>query len=431
MDDAIKKYLSSKDEEILFIYGIKKSGKSEYIKSQIKGRKERLLYYSFHNTSEKENAKLLKERISLMLDLYLNTDSTEAILTELSNARERYIVVFEDVQHLIKFTSLEIVNTLRKLTRIHRLIISSSDEETYENLDKFDFIYSIEKKSAKYYESFEPLRNLQPIKQLQFYLTFGSSDFVIKKIDPEESLKRNVRALLIEKESLIREYIEHELFEDLGKKSYAFLILSILKDDRMKYGDLVEKTGQKYNGLLDKQLNILSSLGLVKKSYPINKKVDRKKVLYEISDNLLRFYFRFIYPHSDLVEIIGSKAFYERFIEKDLDNYFKKSLRTVLYDYLEKLSLDGKTGSISLIGRYYISDDQEEEIALITENSHRIYSLFYGMRVDDEMLLKEKKRIKEITGGKAEAGLLSTNGFTFQSDGFTYISLKDIFSLKG
>ena len=293
------------------------------------------------------------------------------------------------------------------------------------------FFLSIEKHPAKYYESFELLKSLPYAKQLQFYLVFGYSEFVTLKIDPEESLKRNVRNLLLSNDSIISEYIEHELFEDLGKKSYAFLILSILKDGRMKYSDLVEATGQKYNGLLDKQLNILIDLGLVKKSYPINKKIDRKKVLYEIDDNLLRFYFRFIYPNKDLVEMIGSKAYYEKYIEKELDDYLKLSLRTILTDYLEKASLDGKfSSSISIIGRYFIDDENEEQMAMITEQKHRIYSIFYDKRVDDEMLQKERKRIKDLTRGKAEIGLFSTNGFTFPSDGEAYISLKDIFSLK-
>ena len=289
----------------------------------------------------------------------------------------------------------------------------------------------MEKEVSKYYESFESLKALPYSKQLQFQLVFGSSEFVVSKIDSEESLKRNVRNLLLSSDSIISEYIEHELFEDLGKKSYAFLILSILKDRRMKYGDLVEETGQKYNGLLDKQLNILIDLGLIKKSYPINRKIDRKRVLYEINDNLLRFYFRFVYPNRDIIEIIGSKAFYEKYIEKELDDYFMGSLRTILADYLEKASLDGKDGnSMAIVGRYLTEDDEEEEIAIITETCHRIFSIFYDKRVDDEMLAKEKKKIKDKTKGKAEVGLFSTNGFTFPSDGRTYISLKDIFSLR-
>ena len=129
--------------------------------------------------------------------------------------------------------------------------------------------------------------------------------------------------------------------------------------------------------------------------------------------------------------MIGSKAYYEKYIEKELDDYLKLSLRTILTDYLEKASLDGKfSSSISIIGRYFIDDENEEQMAMITEQKHRIYSIFYDKRVDDEMLQKERKRIKDLTRGKAEVGLFSTNGFTFPSDGEAYISLKDIFSLK-
>ena len=429
MDDRVRKFLSSRDENILIVYGIRKSGKTSYMKNAIKGRKEKILYYQMKNTNERENFILLKARAENIVQP-VKADDMNSLFMEIAKQDERLIIIIENAEILFKF-SMKIADTLKNAAQKHRIVLTTSQTSLIKELNEDEVFLSIEKHPAKYYESFELLKSLPYAKQLQFYLVFGSSEFVTLKIDPEESLKRNVRNLLLSNDSIISEYIEHELFEDLGKKSYAFLILSILKDGRMKYSDLVEATGQKYNGLLDKQLNILIDLGLVKKSYPINKKIDRKKVLYEIDDNLLRFYFRFIYPNKDLVEMIGSKAYYEKYIEKELDDYLKLSLRTILTDYLEKASLDGKfSSSISIIGRYFIDDENEEQMAMITEQKHRIYSIFYDKRVDDEMLQKERKRIKDLTRGKAEIGLFSTNGFTFPSDGEAYISLKDIFSLK-
>ena len=58
MDDRARKYLSSRDENILLIYGIRKSGKTSYIKNSLKGRKEKILYYEMKNTNGKENFQL-------------------------------------------------------------------------------------------------------------------------------------------------------------------------------------------------------------------------------------------------------------------------------------------------------------------------------------------------------------------------------------
>ena len=430
MDERMKKFLSSRDENILLLYGIRKSGKTSYIKNAIKNRKEKVLYYEMKNTNEKENFILFKSRLESISGRESTSKDFNTLFDELAKEEERIIIIIESAELLFKF-SQNASEYIKNAAKVHRIVLTTSQADFVKDVCQDDKYLSMEKEVSKYYESFESLKALPYSKQLQFQLVFGSSEFVVSKIDSEESLKRNVRNLLLSSDSIISEYIEHELFEDLGKKSYAFLILSILKDRRMKYGDLVEETGQKYNGLLDKQLNILIDLGLIKKSYPINRKIDRKRVLYEINDNLLRFYFRFVYPNRDIIEIIGSKAFYEKYIEKELDDYFMGSLRTILADYLEKASLDGKDGnSMAIVGRYLTEDDEEEEIAIITETCHRIFSIFYDKRVDDEMLAKEKKKIKDKTKGKAEVGLFSTNGFTFPSDGRTYISLKDIFSLR-
>ena len=50
MDDRVRKFLSSRDENILIVYGIRKSGKTSYMKNAIKGRKEKILYYQMKNT---------------------------------------------------------------------------------------------------------------------------------------------------------------------------------------------------------------------------------------------------------------------------------------------------------------------------------------------------------------------------------------------
>ena len=430
MDERARRFISSRDENILLIYGIKKSGKTSYIKNSIKGRKEKVLYYEFKNTNERENFLLFRERVHLLTGLESKSEDFDLLFKEISMMENHLIIILESADLLFRFSSDIAYRWVKECAKQHRIVLTTDDSAFFQQASKDDAFVTIEKTSAKYYESFDSLHSLPLQRQLMFYLVFGSSEFAVNLIDPEESLKRNVRNLLITQESPITEYIEHELFENLGKKSYAFLILSLLKDRRMKYGDLVELSGQKYNGLLDKQLNILISLGLVEKSYPINRKVDRKKVLYEISDNLLRFYFRFIYPNRDLAEIIGSKAYYEKYVEGELDEYIRTSLRTILRKYLEKAAEDGKFGSINLIGRYHVSDEDEEEIAMISDGSERIYSIFYEKRVDDEMMEKERRRISEKTGGKASLGLFSTSGFTFPSDGKACISLKDIFSIK-
>ena len=66
----------------------------------------------------------------------------------------------------------------------------------------------------------------------------------------------------------------------------------------------------KNNGLLSKQLASLIRMEIIAKTFPINKPDDNKKCAYEINDNLLRFYYAFIYKNKSALQMLGAEAFY-------------------------------------------------------------------------------------------------------------------------
>lgn len=65
--------------------------------------------------------------------------------------------------------------------------------------------------------------------------------------------------------------------------------LSALANGKKRYGEIEQLISGNSNGSLDKQLKNLLEMEIIQKIYPINKKNDKKKTFYEISDNLVRF----------------------------------------------------------------------------------------------------------------------------------------------
>ena len=434
MDDRVKKFLSSKDENILVIYGIRKSGKTNYIKNAIKGRKEKVIYYEMKNTNEKENFLLFRNRVSEIFSNKISCLDFPSIFKELASAEERLIIIIENADLLFKFSE-GIAEDIKKAAKAQRIILTTSQADFSKELCRDERFLSIDKPVSKYYESFEPLKVLPYSKQLQFQLVFGSSEFVVSKIDPEESLKRNVRNLLLSNDSIISEYIEHELFEDLGKKSYAFLILSILKDRRMRYGDLVEETGQKYNGLLDKQLNILIDLGLVRKTYPINRKIDRKKVLYEISDNLLRFYFTYVHPNRSRIQQFGVDAVFEQFVEPSLSTYLSYRFEDIARSYFQRAVRAGLLKGVLDVGTYWYDDAKrhrngEFDFAVSYADGYDIIEVKHLAAPMDRLLADEEiRKIRGIDSLKVRRiGFVSLEGFTFADPCCILISGADLFA---
>lgn len=78
----------------------------------------------------------------------------------------------------------------------------------------------------------------------------------------------------------------------------------------------VKKTGN-----LAKQIKTLTDLEILARSIPINKPNDNKKATYELNDNLLRFYYAFVYKNSSALQVLGAEAFYDEYVAPVLTHF--------------------------------------------------------------------------------------------------------------
>ena len=90
-----------------------------------------------------------------------------------------------------------------------------------------------------------------------------------------------------------------------------------------------------------------------------------KKGVYHIRNHFVNFWFTFIYPHLSDLYVMSAEAFYETYIEKELDTYLQQYFVSVCTEYLQLLNhvgqvpiklvkmgtWVGKEGSIDIIGQ--------------------------------------------------------------------------------
>jgi len=118
------------------------------------------------------------------------------------------------------------------------------------------------------------------------------------------------------------------LIEDFGKE-YAnyFTILSAVARGENTRAKIEAVVNREIGGYLTK---LEHDYGLISKVTPIYAKVETKNVRYTLEDNLLTFWFRFIYKYSYIVEIGGYEQLkdivvrdYPTFSGKILERYFR------------------------------------------------------------------------------------------------------------
>ncbi len=106
--------------------------------------------------------------------------------------------------------------------------------------------------------------------------------------------------------------------------------------------------------------NLQDIFGVIEQTHPLYAKTGSRNARYQISDAYLRFYFRFIYSHQDLVEL-GNYDMLKEYIQRDYETFTGKTLE--LY-FSEKIQ---EEKAITSIGSWWDKKSQNE-IDIITVN---------------------------------------------------------------
>ena len=119
-------------------------------------------------------------------------------------------------------------------------------------------------------------------------------------------------------------YASQLLLSDYSVKINAERIFSVIGNGKKRYTEIEDKLDVKKTGNLSKQIKSLIDLEIIARNSPINKIGDNKKSTFEINDNLLRFYFTFIYKNASALQVLGAEAFYDEYIAPALTDFISR-----------------------------------------------------------------------------------------------------------
>lgn len=207
-------------------------------------------------------------------------------------------------------------------------------------------------------------------------------------------------------------FSENSFFLDEGKnvlidefgKDYAtyFSILSLIASSKTSRPEIESILEMGIGGYLDRLENDFS---IIKKIKPIFAKIGSRQIKYEITDNFLSFWFRFIYKNRSAIEI-GNYHYVEDLVRRDYSTFSGKMLERY---FIEKLKLSKQ---FSEIGTFWDKKNQNEiDIVAINEMEKRV--LFAEVKLNKAKIdlteLREKSQVLDryLTGYSKEFLALS------------------------
>ena len=434
----------------VLVYGKRRVGKSTLIKEAAKIFDGVVINHLCVTSTFDGNLELIYKSVSEALGLpYIKFDSLFAMMDYLKTQDKKILLIIDEYPYLKQTRRKNEVDSymqaiIDQLPKNVKLILCGSYITIMKELltegnplfGRFSLIQHIH--DFDYYEASQFYPDLPVRDKIAFYGVFGGSPYVLENLNINKPIKENITTLLLPETGLIRSYIENIILKEI-QKTFDTRILESLGNGKKKYTEIRSQIGGDETGLLDKQLKILLDMETIQKTEPINRRNDKKKQFYEITDNLMRFYFSFIFGSAGTIARIGEEQFYNRNIEKNLDQFVSKRLEGLALQYFHRMATLGRYADIEDFGSYWYDDPATKtngEFDCVIKRTGELYDFYECKYYSRPMTLKECKQEQEQlahTKGLAvsKIGFVCTGGFGFEDNHeFILIDGDALYSLK-
>ncbi len=443
----LKKEISSDKKSAVLIYGKRRIGKSTLIAEALKGFKGTVIDHFCVQSSLEGNLELLSRSVSRALNMpQLSFKRLSDLFEFLGQRKEKTVVVLDEYPYLKESRKKKEVDSymqgvIDRLPSNVSLILCGSYisvmrellEETNPLFGRFTLVMNI--KELDYYDASLFYPEADTRTKIERYAVFGGSPYVLGSLDTGGSIADNVIDKLLPETGIYRTFIESIALQEI-RKSFDVRILEIIGNGRKKYSEILSSLNSRDNGYLDKQLKALLSMDTLQKEFPINKPKDKKKQFYSINDNLMRYYFTFVFGKEGVIRNIGEENFYRQEIEQAQNTFVSLRFEEIVMQYFRRLARSGKRRNIKDIGSFWYDDPEtctsgQFDCVLKTNKGYEFYECkFYEKAMKQSECDQESEQVKSIFGIESgRPGFVCSAGFAFADKKYDLIAGDELFDL--
>ena len=219
----------------------------------------------------------------------------------------------------------------------------------------------------------------------EVYFIFGGVPYYLKFYNEDKSLTENIREILLTKGKNLYDEPLILLRQEFRESRVYRLVLKYLSLGYKTIGKLCSASGMDKSNLT-KYLSSLEEVGIVRHILPFGMK---RKGIYEINDPLFRFWFKFVYPYRDYLEV-GRREVVEEIIARELNEYFGLCFEYLVEEILKE-KLIPEFENFGLISKWWY-EDKEIDIVALNEKAKEI--LFAECKWQEKV--NAKKICKEL-----------------------------------
>ncbi len=445
--------LTDRKFEAILLYGKRRVGKTELIRHAAESFDGMFLYYECKRSLFSDNLDGLNEYLKKIFGYDCSFQSFRDIVQFVleQSGRTPILFVLDELPFLIT-ENKRVISDIRHLIDEYRgkttckLVFMGSDTNIMKSLieensdTKNSFTGIIELKPFDYYDAAKFYPDYRDEDKILMYSVFGGVAYYNSLIDQSLTPMENIKKLLLMPNSILQLEIEHTISSETNKTPMLNSLIEIICSGITKYTEITSKLAAKNRSPvnIDYLLKKLVDMGIIEKRVPINDSGNRKKHSYCFSDNLMLFYYHYIFRNIN--SITNVEDFYTEYVKEDLETrYIPMKFEEISREYLIRASRkEILTPSIDEIGTYSFDDRKKgvhREFHTVSRdrNGYTLYKCIYSDKPVSKYDIREEEiQIQDCGTDFYQFGFISRSGFVpeISKEKFRLISLPDFYSEK-
>ncbi len=373
----LNNYYDRAGSQILVVYGQKHVGKKALLKEFISDKPH--YYYHARACVEREQQFWWGNELALQGIKTLKYPTYSEIFEGIISKRnQKKVIIIDEFQHIIKNSETFMTELI---SFVHNqwnrqdvlIILCSSSIGWIENsmVTKIgDAAYELSGLLKVRELGFEYLKeyfsNYSTTDCIEIYSVLGGYPGLWKYFNDRLSVKENICKNLLDKNAYLFLEGERIVTEELREMGVYNTILASLAAGKNKLNALYEHT-QFSRAKISVYLKNLMELEIVEKvfSYDSDGRENTQKGIYRICNNLVDFYYTYMYPNMSQLSMEPALTFYNEYVHNHLKAYTARYFGKVCAQYVQRLNEKnklpfhaeemgewvGKVGTIDLIAQ--------------------------------------------------------------------------------
>lgn len=434
----------------IMVYGKRRVGKTTLIRKALESCQYQKVYFECLKGTMQDNINGFVQELvrAKVLPVPLSFNTLQDVFTYLNALPQKIVVVIDEYPYLKSMTDSAAVDSIfqsiidNRLSNIELILSGSHIGIMKDTLQEKNALYgrfavTIKLNELSYLDAAKFYPDKTPYDKVGHYAVFGGSPFVNQALNSEATLRENIINTVLNPTSAVYLYASQLLLSDYSVSINAERIFSVIGNGKKRYTEIEDKLDARKTGNLAKQIKPLLDLEILSRNNPINRLNDNKKSAFEINDNLLRFYFTFVYKNSSALQVLGAEAFYDEYISPVLTDFVSRRFEGICRDYFSLQVRSGKVKGVRNIGSYYYDDpvnrtNGEFDVALEFADGYEIFEAkYYAQPMTMDEIHHEAQQVEAIKELKVKKlGFIAINGFNEQEKPFIYLDGNDVFGIR-